>query len=89
MSLNYGSLSGSSMALDELLRQEMSRAQTDFVVNIVLQQPALFDELWAYYLHAEDPLNRRARIPRGDFAIEVAKRGQNSPCMGGRKYTDA
>lgn len=48
------------MALDELLRQEMSRAQTDFVVNIVLQQPALFDELWGYYLHAEDPVNRRA-----------------------------
>jgi hypothetical protein len=48
------------MDLNDLLMREMSRAHTDFVVNIVLQDNTLFDELWQLFLHGSDPVNRRA-----------------------------
>ena len=48
------------MILDELLLREQSRANTDFLVDIVLKNPDLFNELWALVMRNEDPISRRA-----------------------------
>lgn len=58
------------MILDELLLREQSRANTDFLVDIVLKNPDLFNELWALVMRNEDPISRRAAWV-ADYCAEI------------------
>ncbi|NVO18090.1 MAG: hypothetical protein HXX13_00225 [Bacteroidetes bacterium] len=46
--------------LKELLLAETSRANTDFVGNIVKKKPELIHDLWEIYFRKEEPISRRA-----------------------------
>jgi hypothetical protein len=48
------------MNISELLRDETSRLNTDFVAKIIFEHPPLFDELWKLFLANEEPISRRA-----------------------------
>ena len=48
------------MNVAELLREEHSRAQTDFVANIIFNHPPVFLELWKIFMANEEPVSRRA-----------------------------
>jgi len=47
-------------SLKELLMVEPSRRNTDLIAGLILQKPALFDELFHIYLSNEEPVSRRA-----------------------------
>jgi hypothetical protein len=46
--------------LKDLLLIENSRANTDFVGNLVRQKPEMIAELWEIYFRKEEPISRRA-----------------------------
>jgi len=46
--------------LKELLLNDNSRANTDFVGNFIRQKPDLIHELWEIYLSDQEPISRRA-----------------------------
>lgn len=48
------------MELEDLLRIDQSRINTDQVVEMIIQKPEMFDTLWAIYLKNEEPVSRRA-----------------------------
>ena len=48
------------MNVSDLLLEEHSRAQTDFVVNHIINHPTLFLELWKIFMANEEPVSRRA-----------------------------
>jgi len=48
------------MNVAELLREEHSRTQTDFVAKIIYTHPHLFGELWKIFMSNEEPISRRA-----------------------------
>jgi hypothetical protein len=48
------------MNISDLLRDETSRLNTDFVAKLILEHPPLFDELWKLFLANEEPISRRA-----------------------------
>lgn len=48
------------MNVSELLLEEHSRAQTDFVADLVFNRPTLFTELWKIFIANEEPVSRRA-----------------------------
>jgi hypothetical protein len=48
------------MNVSELLSEEHSRLQTDFIATIIIEHPPLFDELWKIFLDNEEPISRRA-----------------------------
>jgi hypothetical protein len=48
------------MNVSELLREEHSRAQTDFIADVIFNHPDLFPELWKIFMKNEEPLSRRA-----------------------------
>lgn len=47
-------------SLREILLSEMSRRNIDFVIEIVLNNPHLFDELFAMVIQNKEPISRRA-----------------------------
>jgi hypothetical protein len=47
-------------SIDDFLLIEMSRRNTDMVADLVMQKPALFDELFQAFLRNEEPVSRRA-----------------------------
>jgi hypothetical protein len=47
-------------SIHELLLNDNSRANTDFVGNFVRQKPELIHELWEIYFRKEEPVSRRA-----------------------------
>lgn len=47
-------------SLREILLSEMSRRNIDFVIEIVLNKPHLFDDLFAMVIQNEEPISRRA-----------------------------
>jgi hypothetical protein len=47
-------------SLEEILMQEMSRRNTDAVVDLIVQQPILYDEIFRIFLRIEEPVSRRA-----------------------------
>jgi hypothetical protein len=53
-------LKSSQMNISDLLRDETSRLNTDFVAKLILEHPPLFDELWKLFLANEEPISRRA-----------------------------
>jgi hypothetical protein len=48
------------MNISDLLRNETSRLNTDFVAKIITEHPPLFDKLWKLFLADEEPISRRA-----------------------------
>jgi hypothetical protein len=48
------------MNISELLKDETSRLNTDFVAKIIIEHPPLFDELWKLFIANEEPVSRRA-----------------------------
>jgi len=46
--------------LSELLMNDNSRANTDFVGDFVRQKPELIRELWDIYFRKQEPISRRA-----------------------------
>jgi hypothetical protein len=48
------------MNISDLLSDETSRLNTDFVAKIIIENPPLFDELWKLFLANEEPVSRRA-----------------------------
>jgi hypothetical protein len=47
-------------SLDDLLMNEMSRRNTDFVADLIIQKPDLFEELYRLFIKNSEPLSRRA-----------------------------
>lgn len=47
-------------SLEDILRMETSRRNTDVVADFVFQEAGIFDELLSLFLKNEDPVNRRA-----------------------------
>jgi len=47
-------------SLEELLMNENSRANTDFVGNFIRQKPELIHELWEFYFSKREPISTRA-----------------------------
>ena len=47
-------------SLETLLLLEMSRRNSDMLVDLVYQQPKLFEELFQIFLRNEEPVSRRA-----------------------------
>ena len=48
------------MNVRNLLLEEHSRAQTDFIANIIFNHPPVFMEFWQIFLANEEPVSRRA-----------------------------
>jgi len=48
------------MNLASLIEREQSRANTDLIIGMLNNNPALFEELWMYVLENKDPMSRRA-----------------------------
>lgn len=48
------------MNVSDLLLEEHSLAQTDFVANLVFNHPPLFQELFKVFMTDEEPVSRRA-----------------------------
>ena len=46
--------------LEELLLREQSRANTDFLIQVLKSRPALLDEFWTLLMKNTDPVSRRA-----------------------------
>jgi len=46
--------------LECILLSEMSRRNTDLVVDLISQKPGLFDEIFRIFLRNEEPVSRRA-----------------------------
>ncbi|MCX6279259.1 MAG: hypothetical protein NT004_14360 [Bacteroidetes bacterium] len=47
-------------SLENILLLEMSRRNTDMVVDLISQKPELFDEIFLIFLRNEEPVSRRA-----------------------------
>jgi len=47
-------------SLDEFLLLEMSKRNTDLVAGLIIQKPALFDELFRIFASNKEPVSRRA-----------------------------
>ena len=46
--------------LEELLFREQSRANTDFLIQVLKEKPLLFDDFWLILMKNTDPVSRRA-----------------------------
>jgi hypothetical protein len=46
--------------IEELLRIETSRRNTDLLADLIYQKPELFNEFFAVYMRNEEPISRRA-----------------------------
>ena len=46
--------------LEELLLREQSRANTDFLIQVLKEKPSLFDDFWVILMQNCDPVSRRA-----------------------------
>lgn len=49
-----------SITLENLLLRDQSRANTDFLIEILTNKPGLFDEFWEIMLENREPVSRRA-----------------------------
>jgi hypothetical protein len=47
-------------SLEELLKVDSSRRNTDFIADLILKKTSLFDDLIKIYLKNEEPVSRRA-----------------------------
>lgn len=47
-------------SLEDLLLAEQSRANTDLLVDIIRQNPAVFPEFWEIFMKNSEPVSRRA-----------------------------
>lgn len=53
-------MNSSNIHLEELLIREQSRANTDFLVQVLREKPSLFDDFWSILMKNSDPISRRA-----------------------------
>ena len=50
----------STNPLEEILLREQSRANTDFLIQALVEKPSLFDDFWSILMKNTDPVSRRA-----------------------------